>query len=1114
MHQGFTIACWVEPFFCGTLAPNRLGIRFLLQFPEACAVNDLNMALGFGFNKAKVLASAEKFVQQGKLPNAIAEYEKITKEDPKDLTVLNTIGDLYARLNQNEHAAMYFRKVGDQYAQNGFTVKAIAIYKKLSKLSPNNNEIITKLAELYTQQGLFNDARVQYMQIADGYLRSGDHTQAARIMQRILELDPENTATQARLAELYVKLGKREDARNIYYNAAQSLYARGLFDAAGEALNKVITLDPGNADALLLRGMIAADSGDHLNAARYLEQVPNLESKPEGLSALLRAEMQSGNIENAEKAATKLLILHKDSGGITSLADWCLSHNRVNDAVRLVERNSERLFAGGPAAAQEFLRPLLDRVKDNPEALSSLNRLLEHSGDTSRSAEVMEMQAHAFAQKGQYAQARDLYKKLSQVEPENSLHAQNYKQMLAKLGEDSASRILSPEEAAQAFMVEELDEGNAPVQQKYDPPTETAIESALTDAELFVSYNVPSKAIPPLEAALPLAPHDVALNQRLATLYTRAERWADAARVCRTLAQVYQELGHEKESARYAEAAKRYSLRAGSGSGTASTAAAAELPTRSASGLMDPAAVQPQAAVHPLLQATPAPPPPAAEMPIVAEPSIKEFSFDMPDQIVVEHEVEVIHEGPAPVELELSAAPQQGVEVEPVALAPQAEEIDLSSEWESMTSVEMVEEAAPPPPPVAPPRSRPAMRDPFAQSAPVHGMKTPAPEPEIVEEPEGGSGVCYRNDEKVQEIQFYISQQMWPAAKKAIDELSEMSPDAPEIPELIAAVAAGQSRPSATTHASEAFAGTALGSAANVDFLPPPFAAPAPPMPVMQPEPELVVEPEPVQFEAEPAAFGEAPADSAVTEHIFEVEQETTRRIPKAVAEAATQPTFAEPAHSTEDILTDFIHDLETTDLADFAPKPKAEPAHAGAPAAATKPEPVPASSIAAKAEPKPAYSNGGMKDAEAASVLNDILADLQDETAEPTESEEDPETHYNLGIAFKEMGLLDEAIGELQKVCRAIDQGHKFSQPIQAYTWLAQCLVDKGAPEAAVRWYQKALQLSGLDDSSRNAIYYDLGSAYEASGDKKSALANFMEVYGSNIDFRDVASRIKTLKS
>ncbi|MGH9571688.1 MAG: hypothetical protein ACRD4F_18755, partial [Candidatus Angelobacter sp.] len=153
-------------------------------------------------------------------------------------------------------------------------------------------------------------------------------------------------------------------------------------------------------------------------------------------------------------------------------------------------------------------------------------------------------------------------------------------------------------------------------------------------------------------------------------------------------------------------------------------------------------------------------------------------------------------------------------------------------------------------------------------------------------------------------------------------------------------------------------------------------------------------------------------------------------------------------------------------------------------------------------------------KDAESASVLKDILSELQEETATGAEPEEDPETHYNLGIAFKEMGLLDEAIGELQKVCRAVDQGQKFSQPIQAYTWLAQCLVDKGVPEAALRWYQKALQLPGLDDGSRCAIYYDLAAAHEASGDTRSALSNFMEVYGSNIDFRDVASRIKALKS
>ena len=56
------------------------------------------MAFGFGFNKQKVLSAAEKFVQQGKLQSAIAEYEKVLRHDVKDLTVNNTIGDLYSRL--------------------------------------------------------------------------------------------------------------------------------------------------------------------------------------------------------------------------------------------------------------------------------------------------------------------------------------------------------------------------------------------------------------------------------------------------------------------------------------------------------------------------------------------------------------------------------------------------------------------------------------------------------------------------------------------------------------------------------------------------------------------------------------------------------------------------------------------------------------------------------------------------------------------------------------------------------------------------------------------------------------------------------------------------------
>jgi hypothetical protein len=83
----------------------------------------------------------------------------------------------------------------------------------------------------------------------------------------------------------------------------------------------------------------------------------------------------------------------------------------------------------------------------------------------------------------------------------------------------------------------------------------------------------------------------------------------------------------------------------------------------------------------------------------------------------------------------------------------------------------------------------------------------------------------------------------------------------------------------------------------------------------------------------------------------------------------------------------------------------------------------------------------------------------------------------------------------------------------MQTYTWLAQCFLDKGIPEAAIRWYETALKLPTIDQETRTALHYELASSLETAGNKSAALHNFLEVYGSNIDYRDVAERIKALR-
>src|SRR5579859_3598143 len=1145
------------------------------------------MALGFGFNKTKVLSSAEKFVQQGKLQNAIVEYEKVTKEDPKDLTVLNTIGDLYARVGQNEKACEYFKKVGDQYAQNGFTVKAIAIYKKLTKLPPVAPEAIIKLAELYTQQGLFNDARSHYMQVADQLLKAGDNNQAARLFQKILELDPENTATQSKLADLYIKLGKKEEARNIYYSAAESLYARSSLDAADEALSRVLSLDPTNKGALLLRGMIASASGDNASAIQYLEQVPDLDSRPDALRALLRAKLQSGNVEGLEAIASKLITVHNDVSGISALADWFLTNHHVEAALKLYDDYADRFLSRGRNTLHETLYPLISRIRDNSEALITMLRLLNKAGDSSHLTEVMELLAHAYVQKGEFSQARDLYKELSEQEPENPLHTQNYRQMLSKLGEDSAMRSLTPEEASQAFMVEELEHAAPAIHQTYDPVVERSIEAALTDAELFVSYNVPLKAIAPLENALPMAPRDVNLNQRLATLYVRAERYADAVRVCNVLSAVYSESGHATESARYAEAAEKYAEQA-----ARTGSVAVEIPT-----LVVPAA--------PVVPALPVEPP----SPEALTSTVQEFILDTPIEEarfggIAEAETLPARDRYEPVMGEAGSS-GLGLEHEETPASPtspaMAHEIDLSSEWEDMLTVEP-ETAVPKasaPPVVVP--VVPLATAPIVAETPIIPEEA-APEP-VVAVPDIAAVVA----DKVQEIQFYIAQGFWEIAQGAIEDLRQIAPDAAQLQELEAAVVAGQAPPPEPAHAPpepvvaappivaipepvspvpvEAAPPTAETVVAPVapaaaipisvpepaptpvvvvpetpvpetvavpETLPPQVTAPA--IPIAIPEPVApppavaaqVVELTPVVAPTPPSALVtpqvSAPSPLEEEEFILDVPDDLVPaaevegkilEIPGIVVEpepltpplsvpAPATPLVAVPADApekaTEDILGDFVLDLEES-LGDFIPEPGSQSVLEAEPEPLDIPRPVEVSpSIAAPVPISPlaatAHVNGGIQGADVASVLSEILSELREEADEASQEAEDPETHYNLGIAFKEMGLLDEAIGELQKVCHAVDDGTGFSQPIQAFTWLAQCLVDKGVPEAAVRWYERALKLPGLDLSSRCSIYYDLGAAYEAFGDKKTALANYMEVYSSNIDFRDVANRIKALKS
>ncbi|MFZ3266295.1 MAG: tetratricopeptide repeat protein [Terriglobales bacterium] len=1024
------------------------------------------MAFGFGFNKQKALSAAEKFVQQGKLQNAIAEYEKVRKHDEKDLTVANTIGDLYARLGDSVKAIECFKTVGDAYAAQGFTVKGIAMYKKITKLHPSVDGSL-KLAELYTQQGLFNDARAQYLQVADDFMKNGELEQAVRLFQKVLEMDPENVPMRIKLAEVYVKLNKKKEAWEVFGGAAEALRARGSLAAAEDVLQRMLVLEPGNSHVLLMRGRSALEGGDWKNAIVYLEKASDIDSHPEGLTDLLKAYLAGGDLATCAPIAEKLLTVHNDPEGLFVLAEGAARLGQCGQALEIYTRHADRLLATDSTRLLTNLHTMITHVRDDGGALEKLLELLKKSGEGTHINEVAELLAHASVRSGNLARARGLYQTLALSEPQNTIHMQNYQQVVERMTKPaSAVRQITPEEGA--LIVEEL-EATAPViDQSYPDHLSIAVRSAVTDADLFLSYNLPDKAVGPLTGALAQAPRDVRVNQRLAALHTRFQHFAEAAACCRTLESVYHDAGHPDDAVRYGELAARYEQSPGGGT-------AAGVPPE-----VPPLEGAPESAAWPTTTITTTATTASAATDGTEEAARPEFA------------------------------------VQPKAV-PASNTQDLSSEWEQALSV--------------------------AEPAAVGEVSTVAEE---------GAEANPEIAETVEEIRFYLEHFMTDQARTGVEKLETLTRDAALLDSLRAAIEAGAKSSEepeveiAEVDVPEADIPEINIPEINADDLETfqiELKTPSPPetvissdlMPNSHHPGHEVAEPghpEPPRATAEhpkPSELTALVADLEASIGNFPVAPPLAAKSPEVEAIAPSGTIEASPAPRPAEGSPGWPETGTWKRVREKRPKVKPEPvAPTSVPAAAkteTKTMPaVTASAGGAAAAPAMSYTPAPLRHlgagAEAMHPSHSVdLSEMFSELRQELEDEivvgaEDPETHYNMGAAFREMGLLDEAIAELQTVCTAIDRGHPFGQIIQTYTWLAQCFLDKGVPEAAIRWYEKALGIPGLDNETRLAINYELGSACERAQDRPAALRHFTYVYGANIDYRDVAERIQALKS
>ncbi|HMB53438.1 MAG TPA: tetratricopeptide repeat protein, partial [Thermoanaerobaculia bacterium] len=240
--------------------------------------------------REKVVQTAEKYVQRGKIEAAIREYRKLLAEFPDDATTLNRLGDLYARLERVDEAVKLFTQIAENYTEDGFFPKATAIYKKIIKLDPTRLEVYERLAELYHRQGLLNEARTQYQVLADYYVKHENTSSATAIYERMVEVDPDDPSLRARLAELYRNHQLTDKAMGQYRRIAELMLAHGAPEEAEQVFLRALDVDASDVSFITDAVLKLKEHDEVAAAARFLAAAVERNPEAERVAKMVGVE--------------------------------------------------------------------------------------------------------------------------------------------------------------------------------------------------------------------------------------------------------------------------------------------------------------------------------------------------------------------------------------------------------------------------------------------------------------------------------------------------------------------------------------------------------------------------------------------------------------------------------------------------------------------------------------------------------------------------------------------------------------------------------------------------------------------------------------------------------
>lgn len=302
-------------------------------------------------NKEKLLESAQKFLAKGQIARAIKDYQKVVELDPKDIRSRQKLAELYSRARMIPEAVDALEGIAKYYTDNGFYLKAIAVYKQMQRLDPARPVIYLRLAELNGKQGLVGNALAEYRTLVGYYEKSGMIPEAVNVLQKMRDLEPENLNIRVKIIETHLQAGSPDNARSEFADTVALLEPKRDFVRLQKIYDFFLPKFPEDPQMRIGLARVLIRKGE---PARGIELLNGVLSARPGDESILR--LLADGYRAAEEFARERKIYEQ------------LLRNRPDDLDLRSEAVRARLDAG------EF-RPALDELEKLKEVFQQGQRL-------------------------------------------------------------------------------------------------------------------------------------------------------------------------------------------------------------------------------------------------------------------------------------------------------------------------------------------------------------------------------------------------------------------------------------------------------------------------------------------------------------------------------------------------------------------------------------------------------------------------------------------------------------------------------------------------------------------------------------------------------------------